>query len=602
MRSVFLCTILFLFILPGIILADDVEVIARVDDSKKVYVGDDFVYQIIIDGENSPGVVDLQPLQKFNPRSAGNNDVSQTSIRIINGKREEKTFKRFVMNYNLTCNRKGNITIPPVDVKINGKTHTTNSIRIKVLKPAETDQLKLEVSVDKKKCFVGEPVEITFDLYVYSSIETFRFDIPFFSDKNFYVEDLSGKKKGKEYQLHDGTHVWVDQKSTVHNGRECIQISFEKVIIPRISGDMILQSSKVYANLIVGRKRRNDAFSFFDRVEREYKKCMVKSEPVKLKVSPLPEDPPENFYGLVGEYDIKTDAAPVRVSVGDPITFNIKIGKNNFLKPVKWPDLSNIPGMENFKIPDERSSPEIKKGYKIFTQTIRANNDKVNEIPPISLTYFDTKTGEYVTKRSKPIKLDVKPTKVLTTGDLVGKNENGFTSHVKALKKGISANYEGLDALNDQSFSPLALAANPSYLFIWAGPLGVFVLSFAARLLLFTTEEKKNIKKKKAALKKAKKQLSKAIKANDKEIYNFVDKALKKYVADKFGKSQKALTALDCFEEIKNNAGEDSAKEIKEILEICEAAQYASADGELDKSRIKQVKQLLTKIDKESMK
>ena len=58
------------------------RVVAQVDSSKDIYVGESFTYHIIIDGENQAGQVDLTPLAKYNPRSAGNRDVSQTSINI----------------------------------------------------------------------------------------------------------------------------------------------------------------------------------------------------------------------------------------------------------------------------------------------------------------------------------------------------------------------------------------------------------------------------------------------------------------------------------------------------------------------------------------
>jgi len=78
-----------------------VQVFAQVDSQKDIYVGESFTYNVIIDGENNMGQVDLTPLARYNPRSAGNRDVSQTSISIINGKTTKNVVKRYVMSYSL---------------------------------------------------------------------------------------------------------------------------------------------------------------------------------------------------------------------------------------------------------------------------------------------------------------------------------------------------------------------------------------------------------------------------------------------------------------------------------------------------------------------
>ena len=64
----------------------DVRVSAVVDASRDIYAGDQFTYQIIIDGYDQPGEVDLSPLAAFRPSATGGGNNSQTSISIINGK------------------------------------------------------------------------------------------------------------------------------------------------------------------------------------------------------------------------------------------------------------------------------------------------------------------------------------------------------------------------------------------------------------------------------------------------------------------------------------------------------------------------------------
>ncbi|MFH1614063.1 MAG: BatD family protein, partial [Planctomycetota bacterium] len=135
-----------------------VNVFAQVDTSEDIYVGESFGYHIIIDGENKAGQVDITPLAEYNPQSAGNRDVSQTSISIINGRTTQNIKKQYVMSYSLTSNRIGQIRLPSVTVTLDGKDYQTNPLKVNILKPGTTDQLDLEVTLSEQQCYVGQPV------------------------------------------------------------------------------------------------------------------------------------------------------------------------------------------------------------------------------------------------------------------------------------------------------------------------------------------------------------------------------------------------------------------------------------------------------------
>ena len=161
-----------------------------------------------------------------------------------------------------------------------------------------------------------------------------------------------------------------------------MELSPVRTVVPSVSADMA-----------VGYARSQDSFfdDFFSS-RKKYKRFIVNSQGWEIEVLPLPqENKPAEYYGLIGEYTISASAEPRSVNVGDPITLTIKVGGNRYLKPVRWPELEKVSGMaENFKIPSQKASPVIEDGFKVFTQTIRATNDKVPQIPPIELVYFDT--------------------------------------------------------------------------------------------------------------------------------------------------------------------------------------------------------------------
>jgi len=584
-----------------------VRVFAQVDSSKDIYVGEKFSYNIIIDGENKAGQVNLSLLSKYNPQSAGNRDVSQTSISIINGKTTQSATKRYVMSYFLTCNRAGQIQIPPVTVTLDGKNYQTNPVQVNISEPGTTDRLDLEITLSGQHCYVGQPVIMTVKFYISADIGDFQFNIPAFTGGDFYIEepDISNPQ-AKEYNLGNGIIVRVSQNRTVHNGKDSILLSFSKVLIPKGSGEIAILPASVSADVAVGKARSQDRFfdGFFG-ARKKYKRFMVNSQPLKLTVLPLPkEDQPSGFYGLVGQYTISASATPTKVNVGDPITLTIKIGGAKYLKPVQWPAIEQLSDLAaNFKMPSQKASPITKNGYKIFTQTIRAKNDKVSEIPPIPLAYFDAEKGKYAVAKTKPIELEVAHTKILTNADLEGLDFAPVNKEVEAIKKGLSANYEGLDALANQSFSPLAASVGVPYLLIWAVPLALLIVISLVKFFTYTTPEKVAAKRRRAAVAKAIGQLKKIASSADVQGYELLASTMKQYIGDRFDKISGSLTSNDCFEiilaEIKD---EQSAEKYKDTIASCETARYASAEKELEAPKIKEVIELIKTIEKKSRK
>ena len=435
-----------------------VQISAQIDAGRDIYVGEGFNFYIVIQGSDNVGKVDLEPLREYNPQSMGSR--KQSSLNIINGKRTQSITT--IMTYTLTASQAGQIRLPSLAVEHEGKTYQTNPVAVNIIKPGTTDQLDLEVTLSHQQCYVGQPVIMTVKFYISANIGEFRFNIPAFSSDAFYIEEPDvSNPQAKLYRLNTGITVMVSQYRVVHKDKDSILLSFSKVMIPKGSGKIVMQPASVSAAVAVGRSRSQDPFDSFFGSQTRYRRFMVTSEPLELEVSPLPEqDKPAQFYGLVGQYTISASATPTKVNVGDPITLTVKIGGSKYLKPVQWPALEQLPALAaNFKIPSQKASPTIDNDFKVFTQTIRANNDQVTEIPPIPLAYFDAEQGRYATAKTEPIKLEVAPTKILTNADLEGSDFAPINREIEAIMKGLSANYEALETLDDMSFSPLAALA-----------------------------------------------------------------------------------------------------------------------------------------------
>jgi hypothetical protein len=602
LKYIFICFV-FMMTLPDSSAAQ-IRVYAQVNNQNDIYINDSFAFYIVIDGINKPGEVDLTPLAEYNPRNPAVQDISQSSTITIQGKTTQNIIKRFAMSYVLSCAQAGQKQIPSLTVTIDGKSYQTNPVQVNILRPGTTEQLDLEVILSEKQCYVGQPVIMTINFYISANIGDFQFNIPAFNGDNFYIEDPDiSNPQAREYDLGNGISVRVTQTRTTHKEKESILLSFSKVLIPKQSGEIEIQPTSVSADVAVGRVRSRDSFfnDFFGS-QNQYKRFMVSSQPLSLNVLPLPEEnKPSGFYGLVGRYTISASAAPTKVSVGDPITLTIKIGGSRYLKPVQWPALEDIPELaDKFKIPSEQASPTTENDYKIFTQTIRANNDKVTAIPSIPLAYFDAEKGGYAVAKTKPIELEVSPSKVLTGADLEGRDFAPVNKEVEAIKKGLSANYEGLDALENQNFSPVAALIQPGYLVIWGGPLGILILSAVVKLSTHKTPETIARKRRRGAAGKAISRLRKIASSAGRQ-HEQLASIIKQYIGERFDKSAGALTSNDCYVIIAEATKDmQSANRYKEIIADCEAARYASAQNSIGKTQIEEVINLIRTVEKKS--
>ncbi|MBE0536280.1 MAG: BatD family protein [Phycisphaerae bacterium] len=551
--------------------AAQVTVAAQVDTSKPIYEGEQFAYYVIIEGDNKPGTVDLEPLAAYRPAAMD----GQSSTLNFNG----RVTHRYIMQFALSAPEAGLLRLPPLKVTVNGKVYTTNGVNVSVTKPGSTEKIDVEVELPVTQCYLGEPVPVTVRWFVWLSeargMGQVVFNVPFLNSDRFLVEDADDTAVGQETTMINGQPVRLHQRQVKHNGVDSLEVSFTKILIPRKTGAVQIEPVTVSANLTVGYTRGVWGS------ERKYDRFVTRSEPLALGVLPLPQEGrPADFSGLVGRYTIAASASPTSVNVGDPITLTVRVGGSRFLKSVQQPDLASVAGFaDDFKMSTERDRGTVEGGFKIFRQMLRARHDKVSVIPPIPLCYFDAEKGKYVTIHSEAIKLEVAATRVVTEADLEGSDFIRFGRSVEAAQTGLSAHFEGLEALKDQSFSPLAALIAPGYVLLWGGPLMMLVVSGIVKVSTHNTPEKIAAARRRAALKNGIRAAKRAGRRSGSEACRMFAAAMKQYAADKFNRSARSLTAQDCCELLgEATVDPDAAAAFGHMIERCETATYSGAE------------------------
>jgi len=591
--------VLFLLVLllagqQAAIASDSLSVQAQVD-KQEVAVGESFLLQIKIEGDDSPSEPDLSGLQDFTVQPMGGGQNNRESITIINGKMNRISEHGYVFRYSLTPKRDGMLTIPALAVTAAGKTLMSQPVTIKVAKPVQTDEFILHQKLSETECYVGQPLVYTVVWYVNRNIEGFQFLLPVLEDPRFEDVDFP---EDKNYSGQDGIVINLDGSKVIARRGETgqhITVTLRRILIPREPGEYSLEPASVSSRVVTGYRQQrggqpgslfNDRFfdDMFGRRQPVTKQFLTQSPPLQLNVLPLPdENRPRGFSGLVGEYSIAAEASPTEVNVGDPITLNIMVTGSKYLDNVILPPLKNQPGMDVFKMPDEIGQGEIDGKVKVFTQTIRAKDPSITEIPAIRLDYFNPQTGAYETAHSNSIPLQVNATRVVTARDAEGVNPGEGKNELTTLDKGIAYNYVGDDVLVDQHIEIASWLGSPFGLLLLLFPPTAYLLI----LVPVTIRRRRILDADAIQAKRALPGFSKEVTRlkNDMQLNGLqgtaggLVEAIKGYLGKRLQIPAGALVFADVAERLKHQ-GADAAllNDLQAILGWCEAYHYGGID------------------------
>ncbi len=138
----------------------------------------------------------------------------------------------------------------------------------------------------------------------------------------------------------------------------------------------------------------------------------VTSDQPTINVRPLPADAPAGFNGAVGQFKLTSKVVPEKAAVGEPVTWTLELsGTGN------WPDIAGLPSREvsnDFQVvqPKAKRTPAESK---LFDVTLSEDVVLVPTKPgtytlgPVSVTFFDPKTGTYVTKSAERTTVTITP-------------------------------------------------------------------------------------------------------------------------------------------------------------------------------------------------
>ena len=518
----------------------------------------------------------------------GPNRSMQSSYQMING--HTSSSSSITYTYIVCATKNGSFTIPPAHVSVGGKTIASNSLNIKVSGSPQASaggsprhqrqdeqgeirdagsqisgsDLFIKVSANKKRVYEQEPVLLTYKVYTLVGLTSLRGDMP--DLKSFYTQEVSLPTQ-KSFSIE------------TFNGRPYRTTTWSQyVMFPQMTGKLQIPSI-TFEGIVVQQNRNIDPFEAFFNGGSGYvevKKKIV-APGIDIQVDPLPERP-AGFSGGVGHFNVSASLNKTETKANDPVSLRITVSGTGNLKLVKQPQIELPKDFDKYepKITDKTklTSAGI-EGSMIYDILIVPRHQGHYELPPVSLTYFDTTANVYKTVTSEPLTLDV--AKGSGPGAMSDYSEQQdlqeLSRDIRYIKTG-DVRQRGMEEFFFGSVS------------YWM-TLAIMVLVFISLFVIFRQRaiENANITKRRAgkANKVATKRLKKASKlmADNKpgEFYDEVLRALWGYVGDKLNIPVEQLSHDNISQRLGDRGvGEETIAQFMGALDECEFERYAPGD------------------------
>jgi BatD DUF11 like domain len=425
--------------------------------------------------------------------------------------------------------------------------------------------LFLKVMVDRKICFVGEPVVATFKLY--SRLES-KSDIVknpgFYGFAVYDMVNLADRENsaeiidGKTFDVHTIRKVQLYPQQEGHFSVDAMEVKnsveFSHSVVNKKTEQEVVEG--VLGNNTAGDDARAEGTETFETV--------IRTEPIVIKVKPLPvKNKPPAFNDATGKFSITAALLKDKLAKNEEGDLVITInGKGNFTQ-IGAPSISWPAGVEGFEPVikdslDKTQSPLT--GSRIFRYAFVSDKPGNYELQPVVFYFFNTDSGIYKTISAPGQKFSV------------DNEEKIILPPVNETDKHIP---------------------RKTALYWWIGGAGLLVCIFGLFWFVVKRRKKTGVKKieeEKPAGLSIKEILEPAYllaHADDKSFYSSLHQCIWNYFGQYFNLEGSDMNKDDLYKGMKEKKlDEDQCRDMLDILQQCEAAMFTNAEFAYDKQEL----------------
>jgi len=282
---------------------------------------------------------------------------------------------RYTYTYQVQSNQ--DINIPSFTLAGSSGQLQSNAFKIKVLPRSAKQQkqnglgeLACVIELSKRSVFVGEPLVASFKIYNRAN----NLDV-----REYNVPEMAGFWS-EQFEMPDAR--WEPE---VVEGKRYNVATVKKVLLfPQKTGEITIDGFN-----LIGYKRT----SFFDG-----KNVSVASDPVNIKVAPLPEPIPNDMIGAFNRFRVQTKEKASTCETNEALTIDYVFSGDGHLKFIQEPDLK-WPG--EFEVYDPEIIDRIKvtnsgeSGSRTFRYVVIPRAPGEYALPSVQGQWFNTRTRSY---------------------------------------------------------------------------------------------------------------------------------------------------------------------------------------------------------------
>jgi hypothetical protein len=360
-------------------------------------VGDFVAFVVTVNGDsgsNMTGEVPAVPglLVSTVPGTAN-------QVQIING--SIRSYTRF--SYQCRATKEGTYTVPAYTVSIDGKEYTVASATLSIVKSGDEQNDAVRVEIDAPETlYVGQ-----------SAPETVRFLIR--EGVNPVPGSLAPQRSGDGIAQEPFDNTLITTPTVVRGSTRYATVTIPTTITALNPGDQTL-AYDVDIEVRVPKKRASaDPYSDlddpFERMMQNMHKGLIDDMnstvktlhargEAKIKVTPLPPNPPASFDGAVGQFSLSGTLSSRKTKVGEPVELSVEILADGGLRQLPAPKLDEsdawkvYPPTEESKS-DDRLGLKGTKRFKFLLSPLQAGSLTT---PTLRFAYLDPALGSYVEK------------------------------------------------------------------------------------------------------------------------------------------------------------------------------------------------------------
>lgn len=441
-------------ILVSVISFGQTQKVTLVIQPEQIEVGEVFTITVTSSVQGSLEIDNLPRcfIQDYSIHQGSSQEMDHSTGAVIN---------KFFTTYSGQITKAGSYHIGPAYVKAGSKTYSSSKVEIKVVQKSNminsgiTDQQIKDpafgfIVSNKKELYEGESVLLSAKICSYydpSHISSYQ---------SYSVSGASTK-----HPIGSSTNIKVSEERI--KGRQVHAFQYDKnVVFPDAVGTFTVEPFQV--NLHQG-----------------YKSFPITSSSLKLTVKPLPANPPAEFIGAVGRFDLTSSIDQLELKQGDVFTFELSIDGTGNLQNLEVPKLMLPKAFSVYGDPvteeDFSISSNGAEGTVRYTYHIQAKESGASIIfPEINVAYFDPKKESYIVIKSDSYSLKVESNK-----QYIAAQQNKPSTQTEVLVEQGEKNKASNDKRSFNKFNPL----------LWGG---VSIPLVAGFFILFVIRKKRGRK------------------------------------------------------------------------------------------------------------